>query len=232
METNSLLLPKYKSPIINEIKKDKEKLKIEEEKILEKKKNNIMNKKNIIIPLPKISDKLRKENLKQNFNLNDLQGRERVKYIKEELNKINGLVKKSYDIKNKRYKQSNILRKHRIEIKVSKNEKKKTTDKIENEKDKREDIAMINYLEASKKNTRKNRNWDKYLYDEGNKVINIKNIQGQIEGLDNNVKMKKEMLKINGGLENNQKLGSELTNLLINSINGKLSVIKAINNSA
>ena len=191
-----------------------------------------MNKKNIIIPLPKISDKLRKENLKQNFNLNDLQGRERVKYIKEELNKINGLVKKSYDIKNKRYKQSNILRKHRIEIKVSKNEKKKTTDKIENEKDKREDIAMINYLEASKKNTRKNRNWDKYLYDEGNKVINIKNIQGQIEGLDNNVKMKKEMLKINGGLENNQKLGSELTNLLINSINGKLSVIKAINNSA
>ena len=90
---------------------------------------------------------------------------------------------------------------------------------------------MINYLEASKKNTRKNRNWDKYLYDEGNKVINIKNIQGQIEGLDNNVKMKKEMLKINGGLENNQKLGSELTNLLINSINGKLSVIKAMNNS-
>ena len=230
--SNSLLLPKYKSPIINEIKKDKEKLKIEEEKILEKKKNNIMNKKNIIIPLPKISDKLRKENLKQNFNLNDLQGRERVKYIKEELNKINGLVKKSYDIKNKRYKQSNILRKHRIEIKVSKNEKKKTTDKLENEKNKREEIAMINYLEASKKNTRKNRNWDKYLYDEGNKVINIKNIQGQIEGLDNNVKMKKEMLKINGGLENNQKLGSELTNLLINSINGKLSVIKAINNSA
>ena len=191
-----------------------------------------MNKKNIIIPLPKISDKLRKENLKQNFNLNDLQGRERVKYIKEELNKINGLVKKNYDIKNKRYKQSNILRKHRIEIKVSKNEKKKTTDKLENEKNKREEIAMINYLEASKRNTRKNRNWDKYLYDEGNKVINIKNIQGQIEGLDNNVKMKKEMLKINGGLENNQTLGSELTNLLINSINGKLSVIKAINNSA
>ena len=170
--------------------------------------------------------------MKQNFNLNDLQGRERVKYIKEELNKINGLVKKSYDIKNKRYKQSNILRKHRIEIKDSKNEKKKTTDKLENEKNKREEIAMINYLEASKRNTRKNRNWDKYLYDEGNKVINIKNIQGQIEGLDNNVKMKKEMLKINGGLENNQKLGSELTNLLINSINGKLSVIKAINNSA
>ena len=44
--------------------------------------------------------------------------------------------------------------------------------------------------------------------------------------------MKNEMMKINGGLENKQKLGSELTNLLINSINGKLSVIKVINNSA
>ena len=38
------------------------------------------------------------------------------------------------------------------------------------------------------------------------------------------------MLKINGGFFNNQKLGNQLTNLLINSINGKISVIKAMNN--
>ena len=43
--------------------------------------------------------------------------------------------------------------------------------------------------------------------------------------------MKKEILKINGGFFNNQKLGNELSNLLINSINGKFSVIKAMNNS-
>ena len=60
---------------------------------------------------------------------------------------------------------------------------------------------------------------------------NIRNIKGQIEGIDNNVEMKKEILKINGGFFNNQKLGNELSNLLINSINGKFSVIKAMNNS-
>ena len=228
---NSLLLPKYKSPIMKEIAKNEEKLKIEEEKSLEQKKNNYINKKNILIPLPKISDKLRKENLKQIFNLNDLQGKERVQYIKDEENKINKFIKRSYDIKNKRYKQSNILKKQRIENMKSKNEKKKTLNKIDYENNKKEEMEMINYLEISKRRAKKNTDWDKYLYNERNKAINIKNIQGQIEGLDNNVEMKKEMLKFNGGFLNNQKLGSELTNLLINSINGKLSILKAMNNS-
>ena len=143
---NSLLLPKYKSPILKEIAKNEEKLKIEEEKSLEQKKNNYINKKNILIPLPKISDKLRKENLKQIFNLNDLQGKERVQYIKDEENKINKFIKRSYDIKNKRYKQSNILKKQRIENMKSKNEKKKTLNKIDYENNKKEEMDMINYL--------------------------------------------------------------------------------------
>ncbi|WP_297981431.1 hypothetical protein, partial [uncultured Methanobrevibacter sp.] len=86
--SNSLLLPKYKSPIMNIIKKE------ENEKIKEKceekniKRKNLEKKFNIEIPLPKISEKLRKENLKQNLNLNSLQGVHRVKYIKDELDKI------------------------------------------------------------------------------------------------------------------------------------------------
>ena len=90
---------------------------------------------------------------------------------------------------------------------------------------------MINYLEDSKRNSNKNIIWDKYLYEPENMKTNIRNIKGQIEGIDNNVEMKKEILKINGGFFNNQKLGNELSNLLINSINGKFSVIKAMNNS-
>ena len=113
----------------------------------------------------------------------------------------------------------------------TKNKKKKTLNKIDYENNKKEEMEMINYLEISKRRAKKNIDWDKYLYNERNKEINIKNIQGQIEGLDNNVEMKKEMLKFNGGFLNNQKLGSELTNLLINSINGKLSILKAMNNS-
>ena len=83
----------------------------------------------------------------------------------------------------------------------------------------------------AKKNTNKKIIWDKYLNEdiEDNKVTNIKNIKGQIEGLDNNVQMKKEIIKINGGFLNNQKLGNDLSNMLINSINGKISLIKAMN---
>ena len=95
--SNSLLLPKYKSPIMNIIKKE------ENEKIKEKceekniKRKNLEKKFNIEIPLPKISEKLRKENLKQNLNLNSLQGVHRVKYIKEELDKIKEKVKKEHE---------------------------------------------------------------------------------------------------------------------------------------
>ena len=225
--SNSLILQKYKSPLkiargIDD--KEKEKLKIEEFK-----KKIEENKLNLKIPLPKINENLRKQNLKQNLSLNDLKGRDRVKHIKEELNHIKKLIKRSYDLENKRYKQSNILNRHKLEIKITNKNKPKTINKIEN-KNKKVNV-VINYLEDSKRNSNKNIIWDKYLYEPDNMKTNIRNIKGQIEGIDNNVEMKKEILKINGGFFNNQKLGNELSNLLINSINGKFSVIKAMNNS-
>ena len=224
--SNSLILQKYKSPLkiargIDD--KEKEKLKIEEFK-----KKIEENKLNLKIPLPKINENLRKQNLKQNLSLNDLKGRDRVKHIKEELNHIKKLIKRSYDLENKRYKQSNILNRHKLEIKITNKNKSKTINKIEN-KNKKVNV-VINYLEDSKRNSNKNIIWDKYLYEPENMKTNIRNIKGQIEGIDNNVEMKKEILKINGGFFNNQKLGNELSNLLINSINGKFSVIKAMNN--
>ena len=230
--SNSLLLPKYKSPIMNIIKQE------EDQKIIEKcneknnKKKNYENKFNIEIPLPKISEKLRKENLKQNLSLNSLQGVNRVKYIKEELDKIKETVKKGHDIENKRFKQSNLLTRHRMNNKLIQNKLEcKTLNKADNKsKSKKErKIVVKNYLKESKKNANKKIIWDRYLNEEDNKVTNIKNIKGQIEGLDNNVEIKKEIIKINGGLLNNQKLGSDLSNLLINSINGKISLIKAMN---
>ena len=224
--SNSLILQKYKSPLkIRDIDdKEKEKLKIEEFK-----KKIEENKLNLKIPLPKINENLRKQNLKQNLSLNDLKGRDRVKHIKEELNHIKKLIKRSYDLENKRYKQSNILNRHKLEIKITNKNKSKTINKIE-KKNKKVNV-VINYLEDSKRNSNKNIIWDKYLYEPENMKTNIRNIKGQIEGIDNNVEIKKEILKINGGFFNNQKLGNELSNLLINSINGKFSVIKAMNNS-
>ena len=230
--SNSLLLPKYKSPIMNIIKKE------ENEKIKEKceekniKRKNLEKKFNIEIPLPKISEKLRKENLKQNLNLNSLQGVHRVKYIKEELDKIKEAVKKEHDIEKKRYKQSNLLTRHRVNDKIfQKKLECKTLNKADNKsKNKKEQKAVVkNYLKENKKNSNKKIIWDRYLNEEDNKVTNIKNIQSQIEGLDNNVQIKKEIIKINGGILNNKKLGCDLSNILINSINGKISLIKAMN---
>ena len=231
--TNSLVLQKYKTPLKNifNIKELEEKERLKEEEKINKKKKNYENKNNIIVPLPKISTKLRRENLKLNFNINDLQGKERVKYIKEEVDQIKKYIHNYYDIKNKRFKQSNILNKHKTEIKIDYRLQSKTINKIENIENKKRKVNVVeNYLEDSKRNSNKNMDWEKYLYDEDNIVTNIKNIKGQIEGLDNNAEMKKEILRINGGFLNNQKLGSELSNILINSINGKISIIKAMNN--
>ena len=230
--SNSLLLPKYKSPIMNIIKQEEDQKIIEKCKEKNEKKKYYENKFNIEIPLPKISEKLRKENLKQNLSLNSLQGVNRVKHIKEELDKIKENVKKGHDIENKRFKQSNLLTRHRMNNKLIPNKLEcKTLNKADNKsKSKKErKIEVKNYLKESKKNSNKKIIWDRYLNEEDNKVTNIKNIQGQIEGLDNNVEIKKEIIKINGGLLNNQKLGSDLSNLLINSINGKISLIKAMN---
>ena len=230
--SNSLLLPKYKSPIMNIIKKE------ENEKIKEKceekniKRKNLEKKFNIEIPLPKISEKLRKENLKQNLNLNSLQGVHRVKYIKDELDKIKETVKKEHDIEKKRYKQSNMLTRHRINDKIfQKKLECKTLNKVDNtsKSNKGRKAVIKNYLNENKKNSNKKIIWDRYLNEEDNKVTNIKNIKGQIEGLDNNVEIKKEIIKINGGILNNNKLGNDLSNILINSINGKISLIKAMN---
>jgi hypothetical protein len=156
------------------------------------------------------------------------------KYIKEEIDKVKEFVKKGRDIENKRYKQSNILTKRRMNDKSSIYKPQfKTINKAENKSksDKKSNIKVKNYLIEAKKNTNKKIIWDRYLNEdiEDNKVTNIKNIKGQIEGLDNNVQMKKEIIKINGGFLNNQKLGNDLSNMLINSINGKISLIKAMN---
>jgi len=111
--------------------------------------------------------------------------------------KVKEFVKKGRDIENKRYKQSNILTKRRMNDKSSIYKPQcKTINKAENKSksDKKSNIKVKNYLIEAKKNTNKKIIWDRYLNEdiEDNKVTNIKNIKGQIEGLDNNVQMKKE----------------------------------------
>ena len=89
----------------------------------------------------------------------------------------------------------------------------------------------INYLKEFENNNKINKryNWEKYIEeDEENKVISIQNVKNQIEALDNKAERKQYLLKIKGGSNRNQNIVNDINNILINSIKGKLSIIKAI----
>ena len=277
--SRSLILPKYKSPILRIIEKD-ERIKMEKEEKKRNKQNKFYEDKKQyfkdLVPLPKINEASKKDIMKKNFSMLNLHGKKRVKYIHEELNKINNIRKNSFNIKNKRFKQSNNLNKrykYRINI-INKNNSQKmnkekiitktnnnnTNNNIINGLDIKEKVnnsmelnknikdmgikiltpnkkvniknpKEINYLkEFENNNSYKIYNWDKYIdNDNENKPISIQNIKNQIEALDEKVERKQKLLKLKGGFSNNLNIGNDVNNLLINSIKGKLSIIKAIN---
>ena len=94
----------------------------------------------------------------------------------------------------------------------------------------------INYLEQFKnknKDKEKYHKWNKYIVNKGEEKIDmegVQNINKQIEILDEKVNMGNELLKIRGGYENNIDFGNQVSTMLIDSINGKLEVIKELYN--
>ena len=98
----------------------------------------------------------------------------------------------------------------------------------------RKNPKEINYLNELK-NLKKSRyhNWNKYI--KSNSIDNIdlegvQNINKKIESLDEKVNMGNELIKIKGGYEKNIDIGNQVSNMLIDSIKGKLEVIKELYN--
>ena len=240
-----LVLPKYKSPLLKTIEEaEKEKIEKEEEKQRDKDKFYELKKKYFkdAVPLPKIDEK---NKIRKSSSMLELHGKNRVKYINEELNKINKFRINSFDIKNKRYKQSNNLNKKykyrikkKIEIKngqdINKSmELKNKTNKIQIKvttslqmKTVKRNPKNINYLKKFENNMFKSSDW---MNDYENKAINIQNVKNQIEALEDKVKRKQIILKMKRGTSDSDKVVNDISNLIVNSIKGKLSVIKAIN---
>lgn len=54
---------------------------------------------------------------------------------------------------------------------------------------------------------------------------NINMIKEQARVLDDEVKMKEQILKLNGGMRNNPEFGQKISNLIISSIGAKLSIL-------
>ena len=64
---------------------------------------------------------------------------------------------------------------------------------------------------------------------EENIIDALKMVKAQTESIDNKVQQKKQILKLNGGYLNNPKLGDEVGDLLIESIQTKLNIMNKLN---
>ena len=81
--------------------------------------------------------------------------------------------------------------------------------------------------EIIKKNEKK---WEKAVNNKSGTLIqNINYVQGQAEKIDKEADQKEKMLECKGGIENNPELGRKVSNLLIDSIQAKINILKKMN---
>ena len=155
----------------------------------------------------------RPKSLRFSSSLSALQQKEK----EEEEKKQNGNKKKDNKLKknqeqdkpNKKINYIDVIRKERLEKLEKAAEKAKTAEK---DKDKN------NNIETSK--------WEKELNNKkGNIIQNIYSVKQQAEDLGKKAEMEEQLLKVNGGIENNPELGKKITGYLIGSIEAKLSIL-------
>ena len=72
--------------------------------------------------------------------------------------------------------------------------------------------------------------WDKTINNnEGTLLENISDVREKINSIEKEAKMHEKLMKLNGGVGNNPKMGKKVSNLLIDSIEAKLSILNKIN---
>ena len=72
--------------------------------------------------------------------------------------------------------------------------------------------------------------WEKAVNDKNGTLIeNIHDIQQKAKYLEEEANMKEKIIKVNGGFENNVELGQKVSNLLIDSIQAKINILKKMN---
>ena len=96
------------------------------------------------------------------------------------------------------------------------------------------DPKKINYLEEFKNiKIPQYHKWNKFIIKkdiEKYDAEGVQHINSQIESLDEKVNMGKELMKVKGGYENNVEFGNKLNSMLVDSIKGKLAIIKEVYN--
>jgi len=134
------------------------------------------------------------------------------------------------------------LKKKREEEEEEKEKGKDNDDKKKKKKtqDEQKPGKRINYLtelrmkrlktsgdaDTEIKKIRNPKQWEKELErKDGNILQNIYSVKQQAENLGKKAEMEEQLLKLNGGIENNPELGKKVTGYLIGSIEAKLSIL-------
>ena len=254
--SRSVAVAKYPSNILKQINEYELKKNEEEEKqkmkklVLSKEKERFV-KENI--NLPPICEKLKMEREKRLNTYLNLEGKERVKRIKNEFDKkiknryssVEEAILKKIEIqkasrdkrliKYKELETSGKMIKSASDVNINKYNNLKVKNLMGNslspDKIRKRKPNEINYLEQLRKEKKiysKNYiNWNKELNNiQSEKGGSIDNIKKQIDYLDEKFQMEKNLIKLKGGYINNQELGNEMNNLIINSIRGKLALME------
>ena len=252
--SRSLILPKYQSSVLKKINEYESK-KVEDEEKEKIKKTILVKEKEKYgenISLPPISEKLKDEREKRQITFLNFEGKERVKLLKQELS-ANKCKNKNYVVEEQIFKQNSQLQKYLQRVSKSQEKKREKKNKmiksasspnikadngstiviksLEGKTLSPNKLRMrrpneINYLEDLRKNKNKknnNINWNKAIQNADKGLV-----QKQIESLDEKYKRDKNLMKVKGGYLSNPELGNELNNMIINSIRGKLELLKSM----
>ena len=239
----SQTLPAYKHPLTIRIEEELAQKMQKDEDDKKKKECNDLEKRNYKPPKVNTSEKLknlreiRKNKIdRESVILTELNNKKRIdkfkftpivspknlKVIKDELdNELNNLVE--FDIKSMLQKKKKKILKP---IKILHPKPDKPIDYLtqmilNKEKNKSNGENKENKEQKNKLNIENEEN--------GNIIDTIKMVKVHSENIDNKVQQKKQMLKLNGGYLNNPKLGDEVGDLLIESIQAKLNIMNKLN---
>ena len=236
-EKKPIISNKIKRRRLNDIfKRDNPKLAIIKDSLLKRKEKK--NKNNIISSKEKNNNSNDNKN-KSKYNSKSLNNSKQKNNIIKELNKSEILNKKLIHKPTKiKFKNSsvstediNISKKDKI-IEVEKNYL--SDNKIcKNNKDKNHIDSNLLPLDTSKnknKSISKLEKWNNLINEKRNNLIsNIKIVKNKAENIDKEFDRNEKILKLSGGIESNPQLGRKVSNLILDSIQAKLSILNKIN---
>ena len=208
------------------------------------------------IKMPEIDDHLKKEREKKIKALDDPSSHTKYTMKKQKQNRI--LFGKRNNSKPSKFKwelkleepvidkfeedNKNILKKPKrmnlspiVRTKLIPDKKPDYLREIINKKEEKKNKSMSNKNKEEEEEeeelyiNQKSKKWEKAINNNNGTLIeNINSVKQKANILEKDAAMKERLLKISGGIESNPELGKQVSNLLIDSIEAKLSILKKI----